>query len=171
MNDVIKVIAMKDEETGVNLPQIAFQRRVNEVINLANLAHLDEKTIWQAIANTGIKYTDWAACKEYDGNQSFLRVYLELKAEGEAAEAATLIDEQLKAADIDYRDIESYLHYQPVRVTLLPPGTFERYMREMRKEGADLTKLKPPRINPSGAVIQRLLQLSKVGNRNGKSSF
>ncbi len=154
---------MNDRETGVNLPQIIFQRRVDEVINLAALAHLDEKTIWQAIANTGIKYAEWSAGKEYDQNQSFLRLYLELKEEREPAEIATMIDEQLKVVDTDYKDVDAYLNLQPVRVTLLSRGTFQRYTDEKVKEGADIAHLKPLHINASEAVIQRLLQLSETG--------
>ncbi|HEY87167.1 MAG TPA: GH3 auxin-responsive promoter family protein [Dehalococcoidia bacterium] len=165
LNDIIRVIATKDEETGINLPQIVFQRRGDEVINLAALAHLDEKTLWQAIANSGIKYTDWAACKEYDRNQSFLRLYFELKEEKEAAEVETVIDEQLKTVDMDYKDIASYLGLQPVRVTLLSPGTFQRYTEEKQKEGANLDHLRPPHINPQEAVVRHLLQLSAIGNK------
>lgn len=162
IKDLIKVIAMKDEEAAINLPQIVFQRRVGENINIGGLANLDEKTLWQAIINTGIKYADWSACKEYDQNQSFLRIYFELKEEKETAEVETMIDEQLKVVDLDYRDVRSYLELQPVRVTLLSPGTFQRYMEEKRREGADLAHLKPAHVNPSEAVIQHLIQLSEV---------
>ena len=162
IKDLIKVIALRDDEAGINLPQIAFQRRVDETINLAGLAQLDEKTIWQAIANTGIKYTEWSACKEYDRDQTFLRLYLELKERKEAAEIATMIDEQLKIVDTDYKDIDAYLGLQPVRVTVVSRGTFQRYMDEKRKEGADLAHLKPAHVNVSEAVVQRLLQLSEV---------
>ncbi|MBA7653801.1 hypothetical protein ES703_61662 [subsurface metagenome] len=164
LNDIIKVIAKKDKEARIDLPQVAFQRRVGEVINLANLATLDEKTLWQAIANTGIKYTDWVACKEYDRNQVFLRLYLELKAEKDAAEMEAMIDEQLKIVDTDYKDLHSYLNLQPVRVTLLSQGTFQRYTEEKRKKGANLAHLKPTHVNPSEVVIQRLLRLSEVRN-------
>ncbi len=161
MNDIFKVVALRDDETGVNLPQLVFQHRAADTIDLAGLATLDEKTIWSAIANTGIKYTEWSACKEYDQNQSFLRLYLELSEEREVGEVEHLIDEQLKAVDSDYRDIDYYLEVQPVRVTLLAPGTFQRYMSEKAKEGADLAHLKPPHINPPEEVIQRVLQLSQ----------
>jgi hypothetical protein len=163
LRDLVKVVTLRDDETGVNLPQIVFQRRVGETINLASMANLDEKTIWQAIANTNIKYTDWTACKEYDRNQSFLRLYLELNEDKEAAEVAAMIDKQLRLVDLDYRDIDSYLGLQPVKVTLLPPGTFERYKDEKSEEGSDLAHLKPAHINPPQADIQRLLKLSEVG--------
>jgi len=162
LNDIIKVIAMKDDQAGINLPQIAFQRRVGEVINLGGLANLDEKVVWQAIANTGIGYTEWAVCKEYDQNQSFLRLYIELKEEKDATEVETMVDEQLKLVDTDYKDIHSYLSAQPVRVTLLSPGTFQRYTGEKIAEGADLAHLKPAHMNPPEPMVQRLLQLSEV---------
>ncbi|MDD4986026.1 MAG: GH3 auxin-responsive promoter family protein [Dehalococcoidales bacterium] len=162
MKDLIKVTALRDDETGVNLPQMVFQRRVDEVINLAALAQLDEKTIWQAIANTGVKYTDWSACKEYDRNQAFLRIYLELKEERKADDLAALIDEQLKLVDTDYKDIDAYLKLQPVRVTLLSSSTFQLYTEEKRKEGADPAHLKPNHINAPQAVIESLLRLSEV---------
>ena len=72
------------------------------------------------------------------------------------------IDEQPKTVDTDYKDIDSYLGLQPVRVTLLSPGTFQRYTEEKIKEGADLAHLKPAHINPSEAVIQHILELSEV---------
>ena len=161
LNDIIRIVSLKDEETGVNLPQFVIQGKVNETVNLAGLATLDEKTIWQAIANAGIKYIDWTACKEYDQNQTFLRLYLELKEEKEATEIATMIDKQLRIVDTDYTDIHTYLKLQPVRVTLLPRGTFRRYTEEKRREGADLAHLKPTHINASASIIDRLLQLGE----------
>jgi len=162
MKDLVKVVALKDNDAGINLPHIVFQRRVDEVINLGGLAQLDEKTIWQAITNTGVKYTDWVACKEYDCNKSFLRVYLELPEPKEVADMEIAIHEQLKILDTDYQDIESYLDLQPVRVTLLSPGTFQHYIQEERKAGADLAHLKPPHVNAPEGVIQRLLQFSEA---------
>jgi len=160
LNDVIKVIAMKDEEAGIKLPQIAVQRRIGEIINLGGLCWLDEKTIWQAIVNTGIKYTEWTACKEYDQGQSFLRILLELKEERETSEVEAMVDQQLEIIDTDYKDIHSYLSLQPVRVTLLSSGTFQRYREEKVREGADLAHLKPTHVNPPDMVIQRLNELS-----------
>ncbi len=160
IGDVIKVVALSDDESVVNLPQIIFHARVGETIDLAGLARLTERIIWQAIANTGIKYEDWSARKEYDGDKTFLRLYVELKEDMEAEELERLIDEQLRIVDVDYRDLDSHLEIQPVRVTMLSRGTFERYYQEKVKEGADFAHLKPPHINAPEAVIQRLLQLS-----------
>lgn len=163
--DVFKIVALKDEEAGGSLPQVVFQHRVGDTINLAGLVELDEKTIWRAITNTGIKYNEWAACKIYEQNKSFLGIYIELKEERETAEIENLIDEQLKLVDSDYGDVEYYLKAQPVRVTPLSPGTFQGYMEKKVKEGADMAHLKPPHMNPPESDIQYLLKLSEAAKK------
>jgi hypothetical protein len=160
LGDIIKVVALSDDEAGVNLPQIVFHTKAGETIDLASLARLTERVVWQAINNTKINYEDWSARKEYDQNKAFLRLYIELKEEREAAEIEKLVHEQLKVVDVDYRDIDSWLELQPVKATVLSRGTFERYHQQKVKEGADLAHLKPPHINAPDAVIERLLQLS-----------
>lgn len=161
MKDLVRITGLRDPETGVALPHMQFQRRVGETIDLAALARLDERTIWQALANTGLRIVDWSACKEYDGEQAFIRLLLELLGNETAEEVAARVDEQLKAVDVDYRDLESYLGLQPVRVTLLSQGTFLRYTDRQRKAGADLAHLKPPHVNASEDTLSSLRELSQ----------
>lgn len=161
MRDIIKIIALKDDETGINLPQMVFQRRVDEAINIGGLAQLDEKTIWQAMDEIGISYIEWTAGKEFDGDKAFLWLYIELREPGEASELETALDKCLGRIDTDYKDVHYYLDYQPVRVKILNPGTFQRYTEERVREGTNPAHLKPVHINPSEAVISRLLQLSE----------
>ena len=67
----------------------------------------------------------------------------------------------MRRLDRDHKDIDAYLKLQPLRVTLLSPGTFQRYTEEKRREGADLAHLKPIHINAPPAVINLLLQFSE----------
>ena len=163
LKDLIQVVALGDDETGVKLPQILFHSRVGETIDLAGLTRLTERVLWQAIDNTGVKQEDWSACKEYDQDRTYLRIYIELKEERDVKEIEELVDKQLKVVDLDYRDIAAYLDFQPVRVTVLSKGTFTRYYQEKVKEGADLAHLKPPHVNASTEAIQQLIALSKQG--------
>lgn len=161
LRDIIKVVALKDDEAGINLPQVVFQRRVGERINIGAMADLDEKTIWRAIVNTGVKHVDWVAFKEYDHSQAYVRILLELKENRKSSDMEKLIDEQLKIVDTDYKDVESYMGLQAVRVSLLSSGTFQRYITQKRKEGVDLAHLKPPHINPPEAIIKLVQQLGE----------
>lgn len=165
IKDLVSVAAVKDEEAGINLPQITFKARLGDMINLAGLAELDEKTVWQAIVDTGIRFEDWSARKEYDQGQTYLRLYVELKEDRQVSEVEQMVDRQLKATDVDYRDLGDQLGLQPVRVTLLSPRTFQRYYEEKHKEGADLAHLKPPHMNATDTIIDRLLQLSQEAQK------
>ena len=76
-------------------------------------------------------------------------------------EIEKIIDQQLQAIDIDYKDLDKMLGLNPIKVTLLSPGTFNRYYEEKQREGADLAHLKPPHMNASNSIIQRLIKLSQ----------
>jgi len=129
---------------------------------LAGFARLTEKAIWQAIENSGVKYTDWTARKEIEDKQPVLHLYLELRSEKRREEEIVgAIHESLKKIDPDYDDIEKMLQLKPVRLTVLSPSTFQRYILKQQKEGADLGQLKPRHMNPSDETIDDLLRLSK----------
>ena len=86
-----------------------------------------------------------------------LHLYLELKEEVEDQDIKAAIHRRLKEKDAGYTALENLLGFNPLIVTVLPPGAFARYMEEMRASGADLAHIKPPRINPKEGVINRLL--------------
>lgn len=166
MKDLVKFTNLRDGKTGIRLPKMEFRRRVGETIDLAALARLDERTLWQALADSGLRYSDWIATKEYDGGQAYLRLHIELKQEATPESVARLLDEHLKLIDVDYRDLESYLDLNPVRATLLPPGTFGRYTERQRAAGADLAHLKPPHVNASEDTLRTLRELSHASTDN-----
>lgn len=160
--DVFKVTALNDPETGVQVPQVIFEARANEIIDLAGLTQIDERTLWQAIEDTGIPYEDWCARKEFLEDRGYLRVFLEPKSDVPAEHVEELLEEQLRSRDVDYRDLEGWLgQSRSIAVTLLPPGTFRRYSRMQLEQGAAVTKLKPPHINPTEQSLLQLLERSQ----------
>lgn len=161
IGDLITFISSQDEEAGVSLPQAVFKSKSTDLIALAGLAELDEKTLWRAIVNSDVKCVDWSARKEYDNNQGYLRLYMELDDVIDTGELERLIDRELKDVHVDYKDLESMIGLQPVRVTLLSKGTFQRYYEAKQKEGADLAHLKPPHMNASNDIIQLIMRLSQ----------
>jgi hypothetical protein len=162
MNDIIKVVSLEDRETGIKLPQVVFQRKAGEVINLGNMVHLDEKSLWQAVANCGVNYTEWCAFKDFNRSQALLHIYIELKEEMNAKELEKHLDEQLKLIDADYKDVEIYLKYWPLKVSLLSPGTFRNFAEERKKNGAEMTRLKPAHVNAPENELQQLQQISEA---------
>jgi phenylacetate-coenzyme A ligase PaaK-like adenylate-forming protein len=161
IGDLIKVVALKDEEAGIQTPQIVFDCRADDLIDIGGFTRIDENTIWQAIANTGVKYEDWSIRKEYEQNKPVLKLYVELKQEMDALELEKLIQQQLVNIYPDYRDLEGMLGIRPLKVTLLPEGSFQQYYDTKKAAGADLAHLKPPHMNASDIMIEDLLVLTR----------
>ena len=64
IGDLVEVISLEDEETGVKLPQFSFYSRADDLIDLGSMARFTETSIWKAIDDSGIAYEDWTARKE-----------------------------------------------------------------------------------------------------------
>ena len=158
--DMIQITALRNEKLGIDIPQMAFLRRADDLLDFG-VTRLTEKVIWQAIENTSIPYEDWVAHKEINGSMK-LRILIELKGENEASEAevGAAVGEQLKHLDKSFvatsGDVGSYLDFS-VEITLLPRGAFANYISQRRAEGAELAHLKPPHINPSDKMLSLLL--------------
>ncbi len=166
IGDIIKVVSLEDTESGVKLPQVAFQSRANEVIDLAGLTQIDKKTLSAAIANSGVTHENWCARKEYQQGLGFLRLFLECRGGIKPEEYEEQLECQLRKLDVDYRDLEGWLGQKnAIRVTLLSPGTFARFYEAKVTEGAPIAQLRPQHINPDENSVSRLLQLSNKAGR------
>jgi phenylacetate-coenzyme A ligase PaaK-like adenylate-forming protein len=163
IGDMIKITSLRNEQLGIETPQMVFERRADDLIDFAAV-RLTEKTIWQAIENTGIAYQDWTACKKE--GEPVLQVFIELsngynkgKTEIEKAIYDQIIhppdtkDSYLTSSDHD--DLVNMIHFQ-VEVNLLPSGAFANYTAQRISEGADLAHIKPPHINPTDRVLSLL---------------
>lgn len=169
--DLIKIISLEKEETGIKLPQFIFHARADGLIDLYSIVRLDERTIWQALEDTNVSYEEWSARKEYEEGWPILRFYIELKQEIKTNVLEHLLHKHLQAISPLYEEAIGEVESNPVRVALLPRGSFQRYYEEKRKAGADLAHLKPPHMNPSDTVIQDLLQWSEKLRVEGASEL
>ncbi len=164
---LIMVLSRDDQETGVNLPQIAFVGRSDGVIDLAGFTRLDETTLGRAIYQSQFYFSDWIATKEYDYHDTTpnVHIYVEAGEDVEEAAASARLHQNLKDLDPPYRDLESMLGLKPLRVSLLAPGTFQRYYQERRRLGQSLMEARLPHVNTPPAAVQELLQISNCNKR------
>jgi len=167
IGDMVRITSLRNDKLHIALPQMLFERRADELIDIFGVGHLTEKLVWQAIENTGIPYVDWTARKEAIEEKPALHIYIELKDNYVATEkvVASAIYEQLVKLDrvynfnlykFAYSDAVRLLGLEPVQVTLLPQSAFPSYIAQRQAEGADLGHLKPPHINPSDEVLSLL---------------
>lgn len=133
----------------------------DNVIDIAGFTRLTEKTIWQAIENSGVDYKDWTACRE-GKEQPVLHIYLELNKNYQGIDEITnSIHQKLAELDTDYANLEALLNMKPIHVTILPRGSFHDYSGKQQALGSDLGKLRPPHINPSKQVLMSLTNHDK----------
>jgi hypothetical protein len=160
LGDMVRITALSNDKLGINLPQMAFERRVDDNIDLV-FVRLTEKTIWQAIESTGIAYTDWLAYKK--PGESTLKIFIEPQ-DGyriKEAEISQILYDKITQSDENTKQLipEEYAAMIgfKVAVSSLPVGTFASYIAVKQAEGADLAHLKPPHINPPDKVLSHLL--------------
>ena len=158
LGHLIKITSLRNEQLNINIPQMVFLTRVDDQIDIAGFTRLTEKTIWQAIENTGLAYVDWTARKEVKG-KPMLHLYIELKEDSHLnpEQATATIHEALKELYTPYADLESFTGLRPLEVTLLPPNAFRLYTLKQKSAGADLIQRKSPHINPADETIDFLV--------------
>ena len=159
LGHLVKITALKNERLNINIPQMSFLSRIDDQIDIAGFTRLSEKVIWQAIENSCIHYTDWVARKEAKRDKPVLHLYIELTEDDDTLEEelSSIIHEELKKLDEPYADLETFTGLKPLEITILPPGAFASYKEQQQSAGADITRFKPPHINPPVETITTLL--------------
>jgi len=157
LGDIIRITSLRNEKLNIDIPQMVFYSRADDILDFTYTS-FTEKTIWQAIENSGVDYVDWVARKEI-GETPILHIYLETKEDsyGREEELAATIDNQLKILQKDYAHLDQEFRLTLLKLTLLPSGAFQEYISRQRTAGAELAHLKPPHMNPPDGVINALL--------------
>jgi hypothetical protein len=159
LGDLVRVLKTSDPELGIHLPQIVVESRADDLIDLGSMVLLTERSLWQAFAHLDLQTTDWVARKEILPTEGpVVRVFIESD-NGHQANLANDLHGALIETSDDYKTAFGITGGNPVRVSTLAPGTFKAYLEAKRAEGAELGHLKPPRMQPSDAVMKRLLDL------------
>jgi hypothetical protein len=169
--DLIKISSLRNEKLNIDVPQMVFHSRADDLIDITGFGHLTERIIWEAVEGAAVPYADWTARKEVRDGKPVLHLYIEPKDEfiaSEQAVAGTIYDELIRLDSVyhyniydAYGDPETVLGLKPVEVSFLPRGAFMRYITERQAEGAALGHLKPSHINPPEKVLT-LLGVPKV---------
>jgi hypothetical protein len=159
LGDLVRVLNVNDPELGIHLPQIVVESRADDLIDLGSMVLLTERSLWQAFAHLDLQTTDWVARKEIlPAEGPVVRIFIE--SNGHSRDLAQDLHSALIETSDDYKTAFGITGGNPVRVSPLAPGTFKAYLESKRAEGAELGHLKPPRMQPSDAVMNRLLELS-----------
>ncbi len=161
IGDLISILAVRDEELGIDLPQMVMESRADDVIDLGSLVLLTERAIWQGIGRLDLSLVDWTARKEYVSEEKDAVIHMCVEGEDLKSEKlATELHSALVECVEDYATYYDIMKMNPFRISTLSLGTFRRYLEQKQTEGADIGHLKPPRMQPSAEIVARLLDIS-----------
>ena len=161
LGHIVRITMLEDEIAQIHLPQMVFETRADELIDIAGFTRVSEKTVTQAIANTQIEYEDWTIRKEIRQGKPTLHLYIELNNGFKPDGLAAAMHNELMKTDPGYHDLAVMMEIQPLEVTVLRPGTFNDYYRYRRENGLELAQSRPPRMNASDDVIRELISLEE----------
>ncbi|MCZ6855388.1 MAG: GH3 auxin-responsive promoter family protein [Gammaproteobacteria bacterium] len=142
------------------LPEFEFLGRADDRLDIAGFTRIDEKTMWQAVRDTGLPIGSWTARIEHREGKPILHLYAEADSAIIQADAEEKLHRALRNEDDFYRDLEDMLGIRPLEITLLPSGTWDRYYDNRLQKGLDLHDLVPPRMNSSEIDVSDLVSLA-----------
>ena len=160
LGHLVRITALEDEEAGIQLPQMVFEARADDLIDIAGFTRVSEKTVMQAVANAGVNYEDWIIRKETREGKPTLHLYIELNGGNGKADLASVLHGELMKTDPGYHDLAAMMEMRPLEVTVLRQGTFKDYYREKQENGSELAQRRPPRMNAPDNVVEELLGLA-----------
>lgn len=148
-------IGCPEDETSI--PRFQYIDRISSVIDIAGFTRITQNSIQNAIALARLPIQDWFAAKEFnqDGHP-YLHMYVEMSALSTCTQAISkeVLQDHLaiyfKYADHDYKDLKKILGMDPLDITLVPCGTFERFRK--------LRGYRIAAINPPATDVQELLR-------------
>lgn len=156
VGDIIECLSLSDRDNDIKIPQFRYIDRITKIIDIAGFTRITADTIIESIKRSGLKVTEWVACKELDEEENQPKIHIYLEMEGTGLSKKNIHDHisaNLKEVDPDYKALGALLGMDPLRLTLLHPGTFSEYKR---------LRDKPlQRMNPHRYVVGSIIEIDK----------
>lgn len=150
IGDLMRCVGLQNEQDGIRLPQVKYLDRVQNIIDLAGFTRITTQILGDAIKGADVGIEHWTATKETGEERPYIHLFYENPNRQTEDDIHTAINRELKRLDSDYRDVHGMLGYDPLRLTELPIGTFERYAQQGGR--------RIDRINPHYEDLDRLAQ-------------
>ncbi|MHB1420442.1 MAG: GH3 family acyl-acid amido synthetase [Bacillota bacterium] len=163
VGDMIKVLSTRNLQLGVNLPQLVYEDRIDDVIDLAGFTRITERTLWEGLKRAGVTHGDWLARKTFFGSHPIIELYLEMPYWADSEQTKRIEDKihlALQLVDPDYHDLQEIMVYRPLRLVPMDVGTLKSLRQKIGAAGDwGITR----RINPPETILSKLPLTLKAG--------
>jgi len=129
MPDILECVDDGDDVLNSQLPVFKYHARSDKIIVLHNFTRIVEEEITQVLKDANIPFVDYTVIKEVEGTHEYMKMYLELSKPMDHNTVYGVIDEKLKEFDRDWHDLKEFLKYDPLRIELIPKGSFSHYLQ------------------------------------------
>ncbi len=160
LGDFIRVLSLRNHNLNINLPQIVYEDRARDVIDIANFTRITERTVWEALERANITHGRWVARKGFAKDHPIMELYIEIDSGSEFQSIEEKIHLALRSVDSDYHDLEDIIGFRPLKLVPLPEGCFKLVMQKNRGAGNGREMEAITRINPPDRIIAELAQYS-----------
>jgi hypothetical protein len=128
MPDLLECVDTGDDILGSSIPAFKYFARCDRLVMLHNFTRISEEELVEVMTRAGVPFVDFTARREADGSHDYMALYVETSKQVDAEEVKKRIQEELLAFDKDWRDLTNYLKYEPLKLIILPKGTFKKYL-------------------------------------------
>ncbi len=160
MMDVFECLAKGDDYLRTDLPVFRFIGRVGGVVSLHNFTRIEEDEVVRALKGAGVEYIDFTVRHETEGTREYMAMYLESTDQTSPDKVKDLLHEQLSQMDRSYADIQKFYGHTPLKIILLPRGTFARYQQQR------VGIVKPERMGMKEENFKTLMQIAEEVSAN-----
>ncbi len=130
MPDILECVDTGDDILGSQIPLFKYHMRSDKLVVLHNFTRISEEELLEVLSKVKIPYVDFTARRELEGARDYMVVYLEPSKKINVDDVRKRLHEGLLTFDKDWRDISNFLGYVPLKVVLLPRGSFLNYMHK-----------------------------------------
>ena len=165
VGDVYRCLRLKNPKDGLDIPQFEFVDRTPDVIDIGGFTRITQREILKVLEMSRLQVAEWSAFKEYDEHKhAYLQLFVELdKGEDGFSANAEIIKEHLSVYfryfDQDYSSLKKLIKVEPLKVDLVPSGTFRRFEERFKR--------KFRRMNPPAADVVDFRGLCGLERKGG----
>jgi len=156
--DSFKCIAKSDDIIGTEHYVFKFHSRLEKTIAIHNFTRLSEDELLAALKEAKTPFVEFTCRIEVENGMEYLAIYIEQTGKMLAEKIEKAIHSYLYENDKDYRDLVDFFAYNPIKVRLVPKGTFARYLEQ---KIAGVAKVE--RIGMAEEEFEKLKQLMRGG--------
>lgn len=152
INDSLLCIAQGDDILGTDFPVFKFHSRLEKNISLQNFTRIGEEELLMALKHNNVRFVDFTARPEVRNGLENLAIYVEPVGSMQVDRTEEGLHNYLYKTDRDYRDLVDFFDYVPLKLYLVPKGTFCKYM-----EDKDASWGKVERINMREEAFKKII--------------